>query len=148
MHVRPASISDLDVIVDFIAEEAREAEGRTQSQETLKRGVGAGLSDDSIATYWLLVDESDIPCGCTSVVKEWSDWNAGFYWWIQSMYISPEHRGKGYVDMLMDHIAEAARKAGCLDLRLYVHNENRAAIKAYEKVGFSHSAYVLMSRLV
>ena len=148
MHVIDASIGDLNVIVDFIAEEAREAEGRTQDRDTLNRGIGAALRDDSIARYWLLVDESDIACGCASVIKEWSDWNAGFYWWIQSMYIAPEHRGKGYLDMLIECIAQAAREADCLELRLYVHNSNRAAVRAYEKVGFSKSQYSIMSKSI
>ena len=148
MQVRDAGMGDLDAIVDFIAEEAREAEGRVLDQETLRRGIATALQDDSIARYWLLADETDVACGCTSVVKEWSDWNAGFYWWIQSMYIATENRGKGYLAVLIDRIVEAARKEGCLDLRLYVHRENSAAIRAYEKVGFSESAYSLMSRPV
>ncbi|MEM7504011.1 MAG: GNAT family N-acetyltransferase [Pseudomonadota bacterium] len=148
MRVRDATISDLDAIVDFIAEEAREAEGRTQDEEPLRRGVGEALREASLARYWLLVDEQDNACGCTSVITEWSDWNGGFYWWVQSMYIAPEHRGKDYLNTLVDCVTEAAREAGCLDLRLYVHRDNRAAIRAYEKVGFDHSAYRIMSKPV
>lgn len=146
MRIRDARIDDLDSIVDFIAEEAREAEGRTQDRETLRQGIGAGLTDDSLSRYWVLVDAQDVACGCTSVVKEWSDWNAGFYWWIQSMYIAPEHRGKGYLNLLIEGVAETARKSGCLDLRLYVHNDNKAAVRAYEKVGFRSSSYLIMTR--
>ena len=148
MHVRDANLTDLDVIVNFIAEEAREAEGRTQDRETLRRGIDVALTDDSIARYWILLDDLGVACGCTSVVKEWSDWNAGFYWWIQSMYIAPEHRGKGCLNILIDSIVEAARTAGCLDLRLYVHNDNKAAVRAYQKVGFKNSAYTIMSMSV
>ena len=135
MRVRDANVSDLDVIVGFIAEEAREAEGRTQDEETLRRGVGEALRDASLARYWLLVDEQDNACGCTSVITEWSDWNAGFYWWVQSMYIAPDYRGKGYLNTLVDCVTEAAQEAGCLDLRLYVHNDNRAAISGLRKSG-------------
>ena len=148
MRVRKASPSDLDIIVDFIAEEAREAEGRTLQRETLERGIGAALQDDSIADYWLLVSDIGIACGCTSVVKEWSDWNAGFYWWIQSMYIAPDCRGKGYLNTLLDAVAEAARTRKCLELRLYVHKDNRAAMRAYEKAKFRDSPYLIMSRPV
>ena len=148
MQVRDARLSDLDIIVAFIAEEAREAEGRTQDRATLERGIGAALKDDLIAKYWLLVDETDNACGCMSVFKEWSDWNAGFYWWIQSMYIAPEYRGKGYLNMLIDSVTKNAHKANCLDLRLYVHSENRAAIRAYEKVGFNSSTYLIMSKSI
>lgn len=146
MRVRPALISDLSTIVDFIFEEAIEAEGRTQDRATLERGISTALIDDSFAKYWLLVDDTDEACGCTSVVKEWSDWNAGFYWWIQSMYIAPAHRGQGYLDVLIGAVADAARDERCLELRLYVHNQNKSAIRAYEKVGFTNSPYVIMSK--
>ena len=148
MRVRPAGIDDLQSIVGFIAEEAREAEGREQGTDTLQRGIGAALEDASIAQYWLLVDDSDKACGCTSVVKEWSDWNAGYYWWIQSMYIAPEHRGQGYLDTLLDAVREAGKQQGCLDLRLYVHKNNDAAIRAYEKAGFADTPYQIMSSQV
>lgn len=148
VKVRKAGIDDLDVIVDFIAEEAREAEGRSQSRKTLESGIGKALRDDSIANYWLLVDRSEIPIGCTSVTKEWSDWNAGYYWWIQSMYIAPSHRGKGYLSILIDSITSAARAQKCLELRLYVHTANRAAVRAYEKAGFGGSPYRIMTRPV
>ena len=148
MRVRKASTSDLDIIVDFIAEEAREAEGRILERETLVVGIGAALQDDSIADYWLLVNDIGTACGCTSVVKEWSDWNAGFYWWIQSMYIAPDCRGKGYLHTLLDAVAEAARTRKCLELRLHVHKDNNAAMRAYERAEFCNSPYLIMSRPV
>ena len=146
MRVRPALISDLPTIVDFISEEAIEAAGRTRDRATLERGIGTALIDNSVARYWLLVDDADKACGCTSVVKEWSDWNAGFYWWVQSMYIAPAYRGQGYLDVLIETVADAARGERCLELRLYVHNQNKSAIRAYEKVGFTNSPYVMMSK--
>lgn len=146
MRVRQALISDLSTIVDFISEEAIEAEGRKQDRATLERGIGTALIDNSVARYWLLVDDTDEACGCTSVVKEWSDWNAGFYWWIQSMYIAPAYRGQGYLDVLIGTVANAARSEHCLELRLYVHNQNKSAMRAYEKVGFTNSPYVIMSK--
>ena len=148
MQVRIASANDLDTIIDFIAEEAREAEGRTLDRDTLARGIGAALDDESIAKYWLLVDETDTAAGCASVVREWSDWRACFYWWIQSMYIAPAHRGQGHLDTLIDAITEAARQDGCPELRLYVHSDNAAATRAYEKAGFAGSEYRIMTRPV
>ena len=39
-------------------------------------GVGTGLKDATVARYWLLVDDEGTPAGCTSVIREWSDWLA------------------------------------------------------------------------
>ena len=90
------------------------------------------------------MDENNTPFGNISALKEWSDWNAGYYWWIQSMYISPEYRGKGYVQMLLAAVQEEMKKENALELRLYVHKANKKAIRAYEKVGFKQSDYEVM----
>ena len=146
MQVREAAIEDLDVIADFIAAEAREAEGRDLDFGTVRLGIRRGLEDSSIARYWLLTDDDGIAVGCASVVKEWSDWNAGFYWWIQSMFISPDCRGQGQLNTLLGFISEEAHDQGCLELRLYVHKGNTAAVRAYEKVDFRTAPYLVMSK--
>ena len=94
------------------------------------------------------MDENDVPVGSASVSRDWSDWNAGFYWWIQCMYIAPAYRGRGLMDTLLEAVTSAATEEGCLDLRLYVHSSNSAAIRAYEKAGFENSAYAIMTRAV
>jgi len=55
---------------------------------------------------------------------------------VLQMYVRPSHQGKGVVDLLLDHAAENARKAGCMTLRLTVRIANKAALKAYQKYGF------------
>nr|WP_210330386.1 GNAT family N-acetyltransferase [Aliikangiella sp. G2MR2-5] len=132
-------------MVEFTAEEAREAEGSIKVPATLEKGILVALEDPSIATYWVLVDEDDNPVGSVSAIKEWSDWNAGYYWWIQSMYLSPSQRGKGRMSLLLDAVKGEMKKQGGLELRLYVHENNTAAIDAYEKSNFEHSPYRIMS---
>ena len=145
MKIRKAELRDLPYLVDFTSEEAREAEGRKEISETLRRGIKTALDDSSIAIYWVAVDKNDCPIGSVSSVKEWSDWNAAYYWWIQSMYLKPEYRGKGFVAQLVNVVNSEMIAQGGLELRLYVHSENEAAKKAYKKVGFKFSDYELMT---
>jgi GNAT superfamily N-acetyltransferase len=148
MKVRPAETGDLGALLGFIAEEAREAGEPVRDRATLERGIATALDDPSVAMYWLLLDHADTPCGCISIVREWSDWNALDYWWIQSVYIVPEKRGQGHLDLLLDRVSESARERGCTELRLYVHEHNRRAIRAYEKAGFAPLPYRSMTRPV
>src|SRR3990172_8268084 len=92
--VREARSGDLNTLVAFTLAEANEAERRAVDIEVVQRGVRAGLDDPSIATYWVLEDDAGQVVGSVSIVREWSDWHARDYWWIQSMYIRPEDRGK------------------------------------------------------
>jgi predicted GNAT family acetyltransferase len=145
LKIRRAELRDLPYLVDFTSEEAREAENTVKIPETLTRGIEAALQDGTIATYWVMTDSEDCPIGSVSSVREWSDWNAGYYWWIQSMYLKPDYRGKGLMSRLIDEVKTEMIAQGGLELRLYVHSDNIVAKKAYEKVGFIHSDYEIMT---
>ena len=60
------------------------------------------------------------------------------------MYISPSFRGQGYIRLLIDAVKDEMIKDNGLELRLYVHKDNKVAIRAYEKIGFKKSAYDVM----
>ena len=142
--VRNANLNDLGYLVEFIVAEANEAEGILKSSSKILNGIKAGLENPSIARYWVLEKENQDPVGSISVVKEWSDWNCAFYWWIQSMYLLPIYRGKGLMEGLLREVKHAAKKEDAIELRLYVHRDNKRAIKAYQKAGFSDSDYNMM----
>lgn len=143
-HIRPAIPADLDTLVRFTQAQALDAEGIDLPAESVRRGVQTGLQNPDIARYWLAVDESDRPVGAASVVREWSDWHGGWYWWVQSLYVDPAHRGRGVAGRLLEAIRAAAQEAAALDLRLYVHAENEVAIRAYRRYGFEHAPYRVM----
>ena len=142
--VRNAKLDDLDNLVEFVIAEADEAEGIAKPSDIVLNGVKAGLENPDIARYWIIENENGNPVGNVSVVKEWSDWNCGFYWWIQSIYLLPNHRGKGLMNGLLQEVKNSAKKEDAIELRLYVHRNNKRAIKAYQKAGFSDSDYDIM----
>ena len=53
------------------------------------------------------------------------------------MYVDPAHRGKGINKMIIDALKEWSLTKNITELRLDVYENNRAAIKAYEKAGFT-----------
>ena len=144
--VRRAESTDLETIVAFTLEEAREAEGLDKDADVIRRGVSTGFEDPSIATYWVAESADGEIVASTSSVREWSNFNGGYYWWVQSMYIVPQHRGRGLVDLFLDTLAEEARAAGAVDLRLYAHGSNARALEAYRRCGFNETPYVILRR--
>ncbi len=145
--VRRATMDDLEILTGFAAAEAADAEGRAPAADTLRRGVLAGLEDPSVATYWVVVEAaSGEIAGSTSVTREWSNWNAANYWWVQSMFIRPEFRGQRLARRLLEVIETEARAAGAVDLRLHVHERNAPAIRAYIGTGFADAPYRIMSK--
>ena len=55
------------------------------------------------------------------------------------MYVASEYRGLGINKLIMDNLINWSKEQGIFDLYLDVYDENEAAIKAYEKVGFVKS---------
>ena len=144
IQVRKAILTDLERLVSFAVAEANDAEGISKAHERVREGIKKALQDDSIAIYWVLERGNAELIGNVSVVKEWSNWNAGYYWWIQSMYVVPQFRGRDLIQKLIETVKQTARKEKALDLRLYVHKANQRAINAYRKTGFSDCDYKIM----
>lgn len=144
--IRPALRSDLDVLVEFTLQEGYEAEGTNKDQAAVRRGVEGAFADPPLAAYWVAEGPGNAIVGSTSVVTEWSDFRGGHYWWIQSLFIVPEHRGNGLVELLLEHLDRAASAAGAMDLRLYAHSSNERALHVYRRCGFAVAPYVIMTR--
>ena len=143
--IRLAAESDVETLVDFTLREAAEAETVTLSLEEARTGVRGGFAATPLSTYWVAVAADGAIVGCTSVVKEWSNFHGGYYWWIQSLYVLPAHRGSGLVERLIQHLAAASRASGALSLRLYVHRSNQRAHRAYIRCGFVDAPYSIMT---
>lgn len=120
--IREAVSTDIDTLVAFTLQEAHEVEGIEQDAAVVRRGVRGAFEDPPLAVYWVAETPDGRVVASTSVVTEWSNFHGGHYWWIQSLFIVPEHRGGGLVELLLDHLARAAESSGALDLRLYAHN--------------------------
>lgn len=144
--IRPATMADLGVLAHFTHCEARDAEGVTLDPAAVGRGVTRALEDPSLARYWVAETADGLVVASVSVTTEWSNFHGGHYWWVQSLFVSPEHRGAGLADLLLDHLAQAAKADGALDLRLYAHQGNARALRVYARCGFTAAPYLLMRR--
>ena len=145
-RIRAATAADLAVLVDFTLQEARDAEGVSLDPTAVGRGVARALEDPALARYWIAEDPDGRIVASTSITAEWSNFHGGHYWWVQSLFVVPEHRGAGLVDQVLDHLALTAREDGALDLRLYAHQDNTRALRVYARCGFTVAPYRMMRR--
>jgi len=143
LRIRPATIADLDTVVAFNAAMARETEGKLLPTEVLSSGVRRALMDHSICRYFV-AEASGTVIGQTMITLEWSDWRNGFFWWIQSVYVHPDHRRRGVFRALHHHIRDLARREpDVCGLRLYAHRENSRALATYRRLGMHACEYVV-----
>ena len=135
-------VGDIDSIVQFQADMAMESEGCVLDKERVTRGVTAAMLDESKGIYWV-AKSGEKPVGSLMLTREWSDWNDEWYWWIQSVYVTPEHRRQGIYKAMYEKVKEAARESGVSQVRLYVDKTNRPAQKVYHHLGMHESHYLM-----
>ena len=147
MNIRIAKAEDAPDLVEFNQAMALETEGKRLETEVLQSGVTAVLNDKNKGLYVVAEDENKI-VGGLMVTFEWSDWRDNWFWWIQSVYILPEARGKKIYSCLYDFVKEKARDSGDVcGFRLYVEKENTNARKVYEKLGMEASHYLMYEEM-
>lgn len=143
--IRLAGPPDAAVIASFNAAMARETEHLELDPARLRAGVEAVLLDSSKGFYLLAEDEEEQGgriIGQLMITYEWSDWRNGVFWWIQSVYVAPESRGRGTYRRLYEHVRKRAAEAGNVcGLRLYVERDNKRAQAVYIRQGMRATAY-------
>lgn len=141
LQIRRALADDVETIARFNQAMARETEGRSLDWETLRSGVRRLFESDALGVYYLARRGGTV-VGQMLITYEWSDWRNGLFWWIQSVYVSPEARGAGVYRSLHSHVESLARSTlGVCGLRLYVEAENTGAQQVYERVGMHRTSY-------
>lgn len=145
IHFREARPDEASLIRDFQVAMAFESEKMRLDPDTCMRGVRAVFESPAKGAYWVAEDrESKKILGCTLLINEWSDWRARTVLWIHSLYVIPEHRGKGIYRAMYEALQERVRQDPAIGgIRLYVDRTNELGIKVYEKLGMSREHYHL-----
>jgi ribosomal protein S18 acetylase RimI-like enzyme len=146
-RVRDATSADIETIVTFNREMARETEAKDLSLEVLRPGVRAVIENPSLGRYFVACLGEEV-VGQLMITTEWSDWRNGQIWWIQSVYVRPDQRRCGVFHSLYRHVEEVARTTpGVVGLRLYVEHNNAVAQRVYESLGMRNAGYVVFERM-
>jgi GNAT superfamily N-acetyltransferase len=139
-NVRTATAGDLEALVAGNLALADESEHVRLDADTLREGIRALLESRAPGRYWVAELDGRV-VGQLLVTFEWSDWRNRMVWWIQSVYVVSEARGRGVLRTLYDVARGEALAAGAGGLRLYVDTSNTRAMAAYTALGMNGDHY-------
>jgi GNAT superfamily N-acetyltransferase len=144
--VRAATISDAETIIEFNRRLADESEGVKLDLAALAPGVRAVLADASRGRYFVTEENGEL-IGQLMITYEWSDWRNGWIWWLQSVYVRADARGKGVFRATFEHaLKQAELEENVVMVRLYVEKDNRTAQATYLRLGFEEMHFHLYQR--
>ena len=84
------------------------------------------------------VDQPQQPIGLVNCFEGFSTFACQPLVNVHDVVVLPAYRGRRVAESMLDLVTEIARKRGACKLTLEVLQGNRAAVKLYERVGFSH----------
>lgn len=150
--MRAATSADAPWLTDCALALAHETEAKALDPATVRAGIDAALADPGKARYFVAVRDARagaeliaVPAGTLMLTREWSDWRNGHWWWLQSVYVSPQFRRHGVFTALYRHVEALARTTpGVIGLRLYVEHHNAAAQATYAALGLRDAGYRIL----
>jgi ribosomal protein S18 acetylase RimI-like enzyme len=145
--IRRAEPRDAKSLTAFNLSLALETEGKRLKSSLVTRGVEALLSGSG-AGFYVVAEQAGTVVASLLITTEWSDWRNGAFWWIQSVFVSPEVRRRGVYRQLYSHVhAMAAQDDKVCGFRLYVEKSNHRAQETYLALGMQETEYVMFEQL-
>lgn len=146
-EITVGTTNDINAIAGFQVAMAMESEGTTLDLERVTRGVTMAMEDEAKGQYIVARCEGKV-VGSLMLTREWSDWNCQWYWWIQSVYVEPRHRGKGVYRAMYERVKQMARNENVSQVRLYVDKTNNTAQQAYQHLGMTETHYLMYEEVI
>ena len=146
-EITVGSTNDINAIAAFQVAMAMESEGTTLDLERVTRGVTMAMADEAKGKYIVArIDGKAV--GSLMLTREWSDWNCQWYWWIQSVYVEPQHRKKGVYKAMYSKVKQMAQAENVSQVRLYVDKTNTSAQHAYQCLGMDETHYLMYEEVI
>lgn len=140
-NIRKATINDLETIVKFNYNLAKDTEEKELDLDILTQGVKAILTDPSKGQYYVYEIDSKV-VGQIMHTYEWSDWRNGMFLWVQSVYVDSDYRRRGIFKKLYEYVKNICENDnGVAGIRLYVEKENLSAKATYKSLGMDECNY-------
>lgn len=139
IHIRKAKIEDLVLLLEFeqgIITSERSYDPTLKEEKIHYYDIEKMISAPHIEVLVAAIDSEIIGSGYARIETAKPYLKHQNYAYLGFMFTRPDYRGKGINSKIIESLKEWCRSQAIVELRLDVYNDNPAAIKAYEKVGF------------
>ena len=140
LNYREANPSDLPQLLNLeqlVIEAERPFNATIKPGKTFYYDLDHLLSSEDSYLIVAENEESIVGTGYAQIRESKAAFRHQIHSYLGFMFVSPDCRGQGINQKLIDRLVTWSKGKGAEDFYLDVYAENEAAIRAYEKVGFS-----------
>ncbi|KAA6488374.1 GNAT family N-acetyltransferase [Agrobacterium rhizogenes] len=132
--IRPAQLSDSELILRFIRELA-EYEKAAHEVEATTVSIEQSLFGPQSVTHAVICEIDGEPVGFAVWFYTYSTWLARNGLYLEDLYVTPQKRGSGAGKALLKYLAKLAVEKGCGRFEWSVLDWNEPAIRVYRSIG-------------
>jgi len=145
--VRIATRDDSSEIAQFNVLFAKETVNKNLSLALTTEGVHQVFAKFNNGFY-LIAEMNSAIVGITMITREWSDWNNGAFYCIQSIFVTDKTAEKEIHDALFEKAKNLAKEHyDVCGVRLFVHKDDKETQKRYESLGLQKTEYRLFEEM-
>lgn len=137
--IRSATLEDIEVLLTFeqgvIAAE-RPLTNSLKDDPINYYDVKAFVVDPDVKIVVAVINDKLIGSGYVRIMTAKDHFRNSKFGYLGFMYVLADYRGMGVNKKIMDALIHWGTQQGLTEFKLNVYQENEAAIRAYEKVGF------------
>ena len=142
MQIRQATLSDVNALLALeqaVVDAERPFNSAIKAQGARYYDIPALVTDDD--SYLLVAEDNGaiVATGYVQIRQSKPSLEHNVHGYLGFMYVAPAYRGMGLNKQIIDTLMAWAESKQVFDFYLDVYADNRAAINAYEKVGFQSS---------
>ncbi|MCU0425894.1 MAG: GNAT family N-acetyltransferase [Candidatus Kapabacteria bacterium] len=137
--IRLALPQDIEEIIRLCVEHA-EYEKASYSAEGKAEKLAQYLFGEHPRLYCFVAQRADEIVGYTTVMQEFSTWDAAYYLNMDCLYVRSHARSRGIGELLMQQVVQLAQVLGLEQIQWHTPDWNERAIAFYQRIGASSKA--------
>lgn len=146
-RVEPATIEDLPALTELVMNLFDLSGDFTPDRAVQERGLQLILEQPNRGRIFLVRTHDQI-FGMVNLLFTISTARGGFVILMEDVVIHPDHRGQGYGTMLIDYVAEFAKKKHFKRITLLTDRISAESQEFFKKQGFEYSNMIPMRRII
>jgi N-acetylglutamate synthase-like GNAT family acetyltransferase len=144
-RVEPATIEDLAALTELVMNLLAASGDFTPDREIQERGLQLILEQPNRGRIFVVRNQDQI-FGMVNLLFTISTACGGFVILMEDVVIHPDHRNQGYGKMIIDHVADFAKKKQFKRITLLTDRISAESQEFFKKNGFVHSNMIPMRR--